>query len=173
MTERIFIGLGSNIDAEINIPQALRLLAGQCSILALSTFYLSPAEGDPGRPPFINGAAEIATDLEPEAVKWDALRPIEEALGRVRGEDRNAPRTIDLDLLLYGDRIVHAPRLTLPDPGIARYPFVAVPLAELAPALVLPGTEMLLAQVIRSLDASGLRPLPGFTDSLKKSFAYC
>src|SRR5512142_2256322 len=106
MPERIFIGLGSNIDPEHNIVEALRRLAGRCPILALSAFHRCPAEGDPGGPPFINGAAEIATVIEPEAVKWELLRPIEEAMGRVRPADKNAPRTIDLDLLLYGDRVV-------------------------------------------------------------------
>ena len=65
MPERIFIGLGSNIDPERNIAEALRLLARRCSILALSTIYRSPAAGDPGGPPFINGAVEIATALGP------------------------------------------------------------------------------------------------------------
>lgn len=170
MPERIFIGLGSNIEPESNISEALRRLAGRCSILALSTFYRSPAEGDPGGPPFINGAAEIAAALEPEAVKWELLRPLEEALGRTRTAHKNAPRTIDLDLLLYGDRVLDTPRLTLPDPGITRYPFVAVPLLELAPELVLPGSGMPLQKTVGTMDASGLQALPDFSDSLKRLF---
>lgn len=170
MTERIFIGLGSNINPEANIPEALRRLADRCSILVLSTFYRSPAEGNPGDPSFINGAAEIETALGPEAVKWDLLRPVEEALGRVRSGDKNAPRAIDLDLLLYGARVVATPRLTLPDPGIARYPFVAVPLMELAPDLLFPGSPTTLKEVAGRLDASGLEPLPGFTGSWEQTF---
>jgi len=169
MIERIYIGLGSNIDPEFNLAEALRRLAGRCSILALSTFYRSPAEGDPGGPPFINGAAEIAAALEPEAVKWALLRPLEEALGRIRTADKNAPRTIDLDLLLYGDRVLDTPRLTLPDPGISRYPFVALPLLELAPNLILPVWGMPLKELVETLDASALCRLPEFSDSLKNS----
>lgn len=171
MIERIYIGLGSNINAEANITEALHQLTVPCIIIALSTFYRSPAEGQAGGPPFINGAAEIATPLGPEAVKWEMLRPIEEALGRVRTADKNAPRTIDLDLLLYGDRIVNTPRLSLPDPGVVRYPFVAVPLLELAPDLILPGTRIPLKEAAGLLDASVLQPLPEFSDSLKRSFA--
>lgn len=171
MSERIFIGIGSNIDPETNIPEVLHRLAGRCSILALSTFYRSAAEGDPGGPPFINGVAEIVTDLGPEAVKWELLRPFEEALGRIRTTDKNAPRTIDLDLLLYGKRVVDTPRLTLPDPNIAHYPFVVVPLLELAPDLVLPDSGISLLKVVGSMDASGLCPLPDFSDSLKKIVA--
>jgi 2-amino-4-hydroxy-6-hydroxymethyldihydropteridine diphosphokinase len=168
MIERIFIGLGSNIDPELNIAEALRRLAGRCSILALSSFYRSPAEGQAGGPPFINGAAEIAAALEPEAVKWALLRPLEEALGRVRTTDRNAPRTIDLDLLLFGDRVLDTPRLTLPDPGVARYPFVALPLLELAPGLVLPGTGVPLRAMASAMDTAVLEAIPDLTAGMRK-----
>lgn len=171
MTERIFIGLGSNIDPDRNIAEAFRRLAGQATILGLSTFYHSPADGDPGGPPFINGAVEIVTPLGPEAVKWQMLRPIEEALGRVRTADKNSPRTIDLDLLLYGERVVDTPRLTLPDPNIARYPFVAVPLLELAPDLILPGTGGQLRAAVRSMACSALEALPALTATLRQTFS--
>lgn len=171
MIERIYIGLGSNIDPESNIAETLRRLAGQAPILALSTFYRSPAEGDADGPPFINGAAEIATGLGPEEVKWDLLRPIEDALGRVRTADKNSPRTIDLDLLLYGTRIANTPRLTLPNPDIVRYPFVAVPLLELAPHLVWPAAGAPLRVVTAAMAPSGLVPLPEYSMRLKRQYA--
>jgi 2-amino-4-hydroxy-6-hydroxymethyldihydropteridine diphosphokinase len=170
LRERIFISIGSNLDPERHIPEALRLLSGHSRVLALSTFYACPAEGDPDGPPFVNGAAEIATPLEPEAVKWELLRPVEEALGRTRSGDRNAPRTIDLDLLLYGDRTMDTPRLTLPDPGIARYPFVAVPLLELAPGLTLPGAGASLEAEVRGMDIRTLRPLTDLTARWRGAF---
>jgi 2-amino-4-hydroxy-6-hydroxymethyldihydropteridine diphosphokinase len=170
LRERIFIGIGSNIDPGRHIPEALRLLSGHSRILALSTFYACPAEGGPDGPPFVNGAAEIATLLEPESVKWELLRPVEEALGRTRSGDRNAPRTLDLDLLLYGERTMDTPRLTLPDPGVARYPFVAVPLLELAPGLALPGAGAPLDAVVRAMDRRALRPLADLTGRWRGAF---
>ena len=168
--ERTFIAIGSNIDAESNIPKALRLLAGSAHLIALSTFYRSDPEGDPDAPAFINGAAEIATGQDPETLKWELLRPIEESLGRVRSADKNAARTIDLDLLIYGNRIIANPRLTLPDPGILHYPFVALPLLELVPDLLLPNTSRTLREIADGMDASGLLPLGAFTASLKMEF---
>jgi 2-amino-4-hydroxy-6-hydroxymethyldihydropteridine diphosphokinase len=166
--ERIFIAIGSNIAPEANIQRALRLLAGDARLLALSTFYRSDPQGNPGASPFLNGAVEITTHLEPEAVKWDILRPIEEALGRARTADKNAPRTIDLDLLLYGNRIIANPRLALPNPGITQYPFVAIPLLDLAPDLLLPNSPRPLKTIVEEMDASPLLPLHEFTFFLRK-----
>lgn len=168
--ERVFIAIGSNIAPEANIQKALRLLADNARLIALSTFYRSAPEGDPEVPSFINGTVEITTGLDPEAVKWEYLRPIEEALGRVRSDDKNAPRTMDLDLLMYGNRIISNPRLVLPDPGIVHYPFVALPLLDLAPDLMLPNASRSLKEIAEEMDASGLVPLTGFTSALNKYF---
>ena len=170
MIERIFIAIGSNIEPELNIPRALDLLSKRARLIALSTFYSSPPEGSSGAPPFYNGAAEIATPLEPMDIKWKVLRPIEKALGRVRTEDKNAPRTMDLDLLLYGNRVITGPRLTLPDPGILDYPFVAIPLLDLAPDLILPNAPRTLREFARGMEASTLSPLPTFTRALRGQF---
>jgi 2-amino-4-hydroxy-6-hydroxymethyldihydropteridine diphosphokinase len=167
MIERIFIAIGSNIEPEINIPRALNLLSEKVRLIALSTFYSSAPVGCPGAPRFYNGAAEIETPLEPMDIKWNVLRPIEEALGRVRTKDRNAPRTMDLDLLLYGDRVISGPRLTLPDPAITRYPFILTPLSELHPGLILPGRTIPIQDLESDTDSPPLFPLKEFTQALR------
>jgi dihydroneopterin aldolase/2-amino-4-hydroxy-6-hydroxymethyldihydropteridine diphosphokinase len=159
--ERIFIGVGSNVEPERNVRQALLLLARQVRLVALSSFYLTEPHGRPDQPPFVNGVAEIATSLEPLALKRGVLRLIEERLGRRRSDDKDAPRTIDLDLLLWGDRVTGGEELRLPDPLIASRPFLAIPLAELAPDLVLPGTHQTLRQVTATWTGHLPRPHPG------------
>jgi len=173
MTERIFIAIGSNIEPELNIPRALKLLSEKVRLFALSTFYSSAPEDSPGSPPFYNGAAEITTELEPMDIKWKVLRPIEEVLGRVRTADKNSPRTMDLDLLLYGNRVIADPRLTLPDPGILDYPFVAIPLAELAPRLIPPVfPRMSLSQGTARFSPNGLIPLKALTAALQEKWTH-
>ena len=103
-----FIGVGSNIDPQSNIREALIRLAERVEIRALSTFYQSRPVGPPGQPPFVNGVVAADTDLPPLAVKRDVLRRIEEGLGRVRTTDKYAPRVIDLDLLIYDDMVADA-----------------------------------------------------------------
>ena len=154
---RAFIALGSNLDPERHLPAALRLLAERVCLVAISTFYASPALDRPEQPDFYNGAVEIDTDLPPCELKYAVLREIEAALGRRRGADKYAAREIDLDLIWYDNLVVNEPELVLPDPEIAARPFLAVPLAELAPDLV-PGKTV----------PADLRPLLGFTARLRK-----
>jgi len=144
MAENIFIAVGSNIEPEKNIEVALVELKKYVKITAVSNFYKSAPVGNPEQPLFLNGVIKIQTDLKPRELKFDILRKIEEKLGRIRTSDKNADRTIDLDLILYDDLVVDEPDLRLPDPAIRIYPFVAVPLLEIAPDLILPDTKMAL-----------------------------
>jgi len=96
----------------------------------------SPSMGAPG-PDYVNAVAELRTGLDPHPL-LRALLAIEQAHGRTRGA-RNAPRTLDLDLLLFDDRVLETPELVLPHPRLHERAFVLVPLAELAPGLVVPG----------------------------------
>lgn len=137
MSERAFIGLGSNIDPEQNLPAAVQRLAGLGEIVAVSTVYQTPAIGPSPAPDFLNAAVLLSTELEPLQIR-KRLRAVEAELGRVRSADRYAPRTIDLDLCLYGARVLDTPELTLPDPDILERAFLAVCLAELDPELVHP-----------------------------------
>jgi len=165
---RIYIGVGSNIDPERNIPAALRLLRDAGAILgAISNFYRTAPLGSPGAPPFHNGVLRIETRLAPRALKFDVLRPIEDALGRQRSADKNAPRPIDLDLLLYGDRVIDEPGLRIPDLEILERPFLAIALHELAPDLVVPGAGRRLSDSLPARPADMI-PLLDFTRRLRE-----
>ncbi|MBN1441873.1 MAG: 2-amino-4-hydroxy-6-hydroxymethyldihydropteridine diphosphokinase [Planctomycetes bacterium] len=127
---RAYIAVGSNIDPEESIFGAQVLLQRRVRLTGVSSFYRTPALDRPDQPPFLNGVWEVLTELPPRRLRDEVLRPIETALGRVRTEDRYAPRSIDLDLLLYGDRVVEEADLKIPHPDLAR-PFVYAPLLEL------------------------------------------
>jgi 2-amino-4-hydroxy-6-hydroxymethyldihydropteridine diphosphokinase len=158
---RAFIAIGSNIDPERNVLAALRLLRRRVRIVAVSTFYRTQAEGRPGDPDFINGVALIETELAPRALKLEVLREVEQALGRQRTADGSAPRTMDLDLLLYDN--LEDDELRLPDADILRRPFVAFPLLELDPGLRLPRWQTGIREVAARLSAQGMTPLPEYT----------
>lgn len=137
--ERIFVGLGANLgDARATLEAALAALAALpgTRLLGRSSFYRT-APVDAGGPDYLNAVAELRSRLAPEAL-LDALQAIEQQHGRERPY-RNAPRTLDLDLLLMGGRQQHSARLTLPHPRLHQRAFVLAPLAELAPGLVIEG----------------------------------
>src|SRR5262249_10853819 len=148
--------------------RAVRLLAARSSLLALSTFYrTAPAGGATGRA-FINGMAEIETELPPLELKDRVLRGIERELGRVRIADKNAARTIDLDLVYYDDLVIASPELALPAPEIGERWFVAAPLAELAPDLLLAGSGVPVRELAARLGRAGIEALPALTFELRR-----
>jgi len=137
--ERIFVGLGANLgDARATLEAALAALAAlpDTRLMARSSYYRT-APVDAGGPDYLNAVAELRSGLAPEAL-LDALQAIEQQHGRERPY-RNAPRTLDLDLLLVGALRLDAPRLTLPHPRLHQRAFVLAPLAELAPELAIYG----------------------------------
>ena len=138
---RYWIGLGSNQgDSTAVINEALRLLADHpdMRLLRVSNLYRSAPWGDPDQPDFTNAVAELSTAAEPRALLHH-LQAIERRLGRVRSGRRWGPRTIDLDILLAGERIYHLPGLTVPHRRMHRRRFVLEPLAALEPNLLIPG----------------------------------
>ncbi|WP_207061387.1 2-amino-4-hydroxy-6-hydroxymethyldihydropteridine diphosphokinase [Motiliproteus sp. SC1-56] len=147
---RAYIGLGSNLLNPLmqvsQAQQALASLAG-CREVTHSQLYRSDPVGPPGQPDYINAVTRLETHLAPEAL-LDRLQAIEQAHNRVRGE-RWGPRTLDLDLLLYGDCVIDTPRLKVPHPHMGERSFVLYPLAELAPNLVLPNGSPLQALLAR------------------------
>ena len=167
--ERIFIGVGSNIDPASNILKGLGLLGQALRIRNISTFYLSEPKDRPKQPSFYNGVLRVETSLEPADLKHTLLRRIESDLGRKRTRDPSAPRTIDLDLLLYGDRVISTEQITIPDPEIPDFPHLAVPLCELAKDLVLPDSGMALKEAASAFRLHAMKPLLEFTDELKKA----
>ncbi len=125
---RAVIAVGSNIQPEKYIPAAISLLADKVSLLAVSAVYETPPVGAPGTPPFLNMAVLVATDLAPPELRERVLQPIEQTLERVRHADPNAPRTIDLDLVLYAGR-----GYTYQAPDVIKYAHVAIPVADVVP----------------------------------------
>jgi 2-amino-4-hydroxy-6-hydroxymethyldihydropteridine diphosphokinase len=146
MSEKAFVSLGSNIEPEKNLPLAVDQLAKVGEVLAVSMVYQNPSVGPTPQPDFLNAAALIATDLEPLEIRAE-LRKIEAAMGRVRSDDKYAPRQIDLDLCLLGDWVFESRELTLPDPELLLRPHLIVPIAELAPDFRHPLSGESLAQI--------------------------
>lgn len=141
-----YIGLGSNLDnPREQIERALATLDNMpdTRLVARSPLYRSTPLGPAGQPDYINAVAEIATGLAPRNL-LTALQAIENRQGRVRGQ-RWGARTLDLDILLYGDRQLREPDLVIPHPEMANRNFVLYPLADLAPDLVLPDGRPLQA----------------------------
>lgn len=165
---RAFVAVGSNINPAVNVRAAIRALALQVQVIAISTIYRTEPEGRPEQSPFYNCVVEIKTDRSPQTLKFQLLRGIEAGLGRRRTSDKDAPRTLDLDLILYDDLVLNTNGLVLPDPDIARRPFLAVPLSELAPDLVLAGTLTPIAELVASLPRVKLRPLRAYTARLRR-----
>jgi 2-amino-4-hydroxy-6-hydroxymethyldihydropteridine diphosphokinase len=164
---RVFVGVGSNIEPEEHVRAALARLHEAVGLVQVSTFYATPALGRPSDPMFVNGVVEIRDRLPPLLLK-EVLSFVEEAEGRRRGGDRFAPRPIDLDLLLHGDTLSTAPGLALPHPDISRRRFVALPLLELVPELVLPGAGLHLAAIVGGLPPHPMEPLPLLTRELRE-----
>jgi len=139
---RSFIGLGANLeDPRAKIEQALGLLESQdgVDVTAVSTLRWTDPVGYEDQPRFLNGAAELRTTLEAREL-LERLLAIERRLGRVRAEGpRFGPRTIDLDLLLHGAEVIDEPGLQIPHPRLHERRFALEPLAELDPALEIPG----------------------------------
>ncbi len=163
----IYIGVGSNIDPDRNVRQALLRLAEETAIRAISTFYRTRPVGSRGQPYFYNGVVEVETELPPRELKQSVLLGIEAEMGRQRSADRYAPRPIDLDILLYGELVLSTEGLTIPDPEIAERPFLAIPLHELDPGLVIPGSTLALDEIVSRLDGSDMEPLLDFTEQLR------
>jgi 2-amino-4-hydroxy-6-hydroxymethyldihydropteridine diphosphokinase len=158
MHPAVFLGLGSNLgDREAAIDDALARLAGRgVSVRARSSTWLTEPVGGPPQGWFLNAAVGVETDLEPVDLLAAALA-VEHEMGRVRAE-RNGPRTIDVDLLLFGDRRIDAPGLTVPHPRLHERRFVLAPLAEIAPTLVHPTLGATIAALLeRCPDPSRVR----------------
>lgn len=158
---RAWIGLGGNLDQPTRqVGAALDSLAAlpDTRLEGRSRLYGSRPMGPPDQPDYVNAVARLVTTLAPHPL-LDALQAIETRAGRERGGTRWGPRTLDLDLLLYGNAICADERLTLPHPGIGERPFVLVPLAELDPELSIPGLDATVATLAQRVDRSGLWPL--------------
>lgn len=156
-----YIALGSNQGrSDLLLQQALKMLAAlpQTELRAVSRFYSNRPMGPHDQPDYVNAVAAITTDLGP-ILLLNRLLGIERRLGRVRNGKRWIARTMDLDLLLYGQQQIRHPRLTVPHPGLPERDFVVLPLAEVAPAeLPIPGLALTLGELARNFNAAALLP---------------
>jgi 2-amino-4-hydroxy-6-hydroxymethyldihydropteridine diphosphokinase len=152
---RAFIGVGANLgDRAETIASALELLGEQdgIDVVAVSTLRDTDPVGFLEQPRFLNGAVAVETELAPREL-LERLLAVELALGRTRDGARFGPRTIDLDLLIYGDVELAEPGLTIPHPRLAERRFALEPLAELDPELVVPGRGR-VSDLLRGLQSA-------------------
>jgi 2-amino-4-hydroxy-6-hydroxymethyldihydropteridine diphosphokinase len=138
---QVYIGLGANLGPkEVTILRAVELLGAEPGIEVLELSQLRETEpvGVADQPPFLNGAVALETSLSPWEL-LDVMLRIEQELGRARDVERWGPRTIDLDLLVYGDEVLDEPGLRVPHPRLHERRFALEPLADLDPELDIPG----------------------------------
>ena len=138
---RAYVALGANLgDRERTLREAVDALAAEegIEVVAVSTLRETEPVGVGEQPRFLNGAAELETTLTSREL-LARLLAVEQRFGRIRSPGEHGPRTLDLDLLLYGDEVIDEPGLAVPHPRLHERSFVLEPLAELAPGLVVPG----------------------------------
>lgn len=160
---RVFICLGSNINAETNLPAAVRLLADYGRVVAASTVYETLPVVFTAQANFLNAAVLLDTDRSLDEVFDDVVPTVEQALGRVRDpKNPNGPRTIDLDVALYNDAVTRTSRHEVPDPDITSRAFVAIPLAELNSDYIHPTLGESLGTIASrfTVEAGDMRPRP-------------
>ena len=158
--ERVYIGLGSNLAEPLQQLRSALAALGDLPRTALaghSSFYASDPLGPPDQPRYVNAVAALDTDLQPHEL-LDALQRIELEQGRVRKAERWGPRTLDLDILLFGERLIDDERLKVPHYHMHARPFVLYPLAELAPDGRLPDGRR-LSELLATCPFSGLERL--------------
>lgn len=156
---RVFIGLGSNLDnPQQQILSAIEDIAviEKTSLQQQSSLYSSPPMGPQDQPDYVNAVVAVETALVPHQL-LDVLQQIEQKHGRVR-QRHWGERTLDLDILLFADKVIEDERLTVPHPGISDRAFVVYPLAEIAPDLQIPGLGK-LADIKANCPPNGLQQI--------------
>jgi 2-amino-4-hydroxy-6-hydroxymethyldihydropteridine diphosphokinase len=154
----VYLGLGANLgDRAHNLREGLRLLAPEVEVLAVSDLYETEPVGVLDQPRFLNAVCKGCTKLTPEAL-LDNVKRVERLVGRVAGE-RWGPRALDIDVLLYDTAVVDLANLHIPHERLAERAFVLRPLADLDPGLCVPLIEHTVAELLDSVDATGVRRL--------------
>jgi 2-amino-4-hydroxy-6-hydroxymethyldihydropteridine diphosphokinase len=146
-----YIGIGSNLDNPVaQVQEAIEELGAipDSILIARSSLYSSKPMGSAAQPDYANAVVAVDTVLSPQAL-LQALLAIERRQGRVRTGEKWGPRILDLDLLLYGNRVIATAELTVPHPGLHERDFVLVPLEEIAGDINIPGRGMLNALISR------------------------
>ncbi len=156
---RAYVGVGSNLgDRWAHLAFAARQLRAESRIAVLRASRVWDAEPvGPPQPRYLNAVLELEASLTPKALHA-VLQLVERGAGRRRGA-RWSARTLDLDLLLYGDQVIDTPRLVVPHPSLVSRRFVLAPLAELCPDEVVPGTGLTVAQLLAAAPPLDLAPV--------------
>jgi len=156
---RVYLALGSNLaDPLHQVQEALDALAvlPRTTRVITSSFYRTPPYGPPDQPDYLNAAVALDTELAPEDL-LDQTQRIEQEQGRVRKDQRWGPRTLDLDIMLFGSLTLNTPRLIVPHYDIHNRAFMLVPLLEIAPDITFPDGRR-ATEILAMLDASAIRP---------------
>ena len=157
----VYLGLGANLNAprkQIHAAVAALKALEDVEFVCVSHDYASKPMGPQDQPDYVNAVACVKTALKPEQL-LDLTQAIELEHGRVRKEERWGPRTLDIDILLFGNDVINTPRLTVPHYGLTEREFVVYPLLEIAPTLVLPNNQS-LADITKTLPLNDLQQLP-------------
>ena len=147
----VYIAIGSNLASPLEqVNAAIEALGAipESRLLAVSSFYRTPPLGPQDQPDYLNAAVALDTDLSPEAL-LDHTQRIELQQGRVRKAERWGPRTLDLDIMLFGDAVINTERLTVPHYDMKNRGFMLWPLFEIAPQLIFPDDQQRLALLIQ------------------------
>ena len=157
----VYLGLGANLNAprkQIHAAVTALKALKDVEFVCVSHDYASKPMGPQDQPDYVNAVACVKTALMPEQL-LDLTQAIELEHGRVRKEQRWGPRTLDIDILLFGNDVIDTPRLTVPHYGLTEREFVVYPLLEIAPTLVLPNNQS-LADITKTLPLNDLQQLP-------------
>jgi 2-amino-4-hydroxy-6-hydroxymethyldihydropteridine diphosphokinase len=156
----VHLALGSNLgDRCANLRLALEKISERVSIIKTSSVYETPPWGFTDQPSFLNQVVSGNSSLNP-AELLTLVKEIEQKMGRVKNF-QNGPRLIDIDILLFGEQIVKMPNLEIPHPRMCERGFVLLPLAEIEPDLILPGTNKNIYEFIQNVDQTGIQRLDG------------
>jgi 2-amino-4-hydroxy-6-hydroxymethyldihydropteridine diphosphokinase len=159
----VYLSLGSNIEPETNLRHAVRLLSTKGVVLSTSSLYRTPPQGFAAQDDFLNMAVQFQTPLTPVLLKKDVLDWIEQQLGRRRDpQNKNAPRTIDLDISLWDNTVLEYGEKPwrIPDPDILRFAHVALPLAEIAPDYIHPAEHISLQEIASRFGGISFQRIP-------------
>jgi 2-amino-4-hydroxy-6-hydroxymethyldihydropteridine diphosphokinase len=151
---KFYLSLGSNIEPENNLPRAVALLEGFGKILAASKVYETPPLGFKAQAHFLNAAVIFSGNWSLEGFQEEVIPSIEKSLNRVRTANKNAPRTIDIDIIFFNDQIRTFGKRSVPNREVLERDFVALPLAELEPEFIHPQTGQTLAEIAATFQGS-------------------
>jgi len=162
MDEAVYLSLGSNVgDRDRNLRKAIRALAGAGQVKAVSSFYETEPVDFVDQAWFLNCAVAMESVMSPERMMAELLR-VERKMGRERIH-RKGPRTLDIDILMFGERIVDSPDLKIPHPAMHRRRFVLAPLAEIAPEARHPVMKKTVRELLAELpERQAVRKVRGF-----------